>query len=288
MRKTYKVVVLGDGAVGKTTLINKFTQNTFISEYKETTGVGFSPKQYPDETVLQLWDVAGRGRWGCMTEQYYRDAVGCIFVCNSRKPETIKALEKWVADFKRKMPFSADVQIPTAIIVNSSGEPGSELSQAAADDINKCEKMLNSGNTRCIGVFNLSAKNDSHDAVSLPFTRLMAAIRAPSRTPADDLVERLYHFFDQKLYICSQGKEDAIEKIKAVLLNIEISSATKIAQIQAIAYGAHSENPLTKFWSSVVGGRDSKINEIYGLLRTVNLDTKATELESQLEVCLKR
>ena len=72
-----KVVVLGDMAVGKTSLMNRFVNNRFSHQYKSTLGADFLSKEVTvdDRTInLQIWDTAGQERFQSLGVAFYRGA----------------------------------------------------------------------------------------------------------------------------------------------------------------------------------------------------------------------
>ena len=73
--KQYKVLVIGDSNVGKTSIIKRYAHGTFTKQYRATVGVDFALKilNVGEETVrLQLWDIAGQEQFGSMTRVYYK------------------------------------------------------------------------------------------------------------------------------------------------------------------------------------------------------------------------
>uniref|UniRef100_A0A674EL42 Ras-related protein Rab-36 n=1 Tax=Salmo trutta TaxID=8032 RepID=A0A674EL42_SALTR len=75
--KIAKVIVVGDLAVGKTCLINRFCKDAFDKNYKATIGVDFEMERFEVLGVpfsLQLWDTAGQERFKCIASTYYRGA----------------------------------------------------------------------------------------------------------------------------------------------------------------------------------------------------------------------
>uniref|UniRef100_A0AAY5EQI6 RAB34, member RAS oncogene family a n=1 Tax=Electrophorus electricus TaxID=8005 RepID=A0AAY5EQI6_ELEEL len=81
--KISKVIVVGDLAVGKTCLINRFCKDVFDKNYKATIGVDFEMERFEVLGVpfsLQLWDTAGQERFKCIASTYYRGAQAIIIV----------------------------------------------------------------------------------------------------------------------------------------------------------------------------------------------------------------
>jgi Ras-related protein Rab-2A len=80
----FKVILLGNVAVGKTSIISQFLDNKFLNEYTCTISVDFKVKSLLlDENLivdLQIWDTCGQETYRTLTKQYYRDAQGikCI------------------------------------------------------------------------------------------------------------------------------------------------------------------------------------------------------------------
>uniref|UniRef100_H2LHP4 RAB34, member RAS oncogene family a n=1 Tax=Oryzias latipes TaxID=8090 RepID=H2LHP4_ORYLA len=85
--KISKVIVVGDLAVGKTCLINRFCKDAFDKNYKATIGVDFEMERFEVLGVpfsLQLWDTAGQERFKCIASTYYRGAQGMVVVTFSK------------------------------------------------------------------------------------------------------------------------------------------------------------------------------------------------------------
>src|SRR4051795_8432678 len=76
-RSKYKLVFLGDEAVGKTSIITRFMYDTFDNTYKVTIGIDFVSKtMYLEDRIvrLQLWDTAGQERFRSLIPSYIRDS----------------------------------------------------------------------------------------------------------------------------------------------------------------------------------------------------------------------
>ena len=94
-----KVVIVGDGGIGKTALVLRYTKDTFSEDYKVTIGVQFATQieQINDETVkLQIWDTAGEERFSFLMPIYYRGAQGAVLVFDLTKRRTFDHLERWL------------------------------------------------------------------------------------------------------------------------------------------------------------------------------------------------
>ncbi|MEQ2171900.1 hypothetical protein GOODEAATRI_015319 [Goodea atripinnis] len=103
----FKVLVVGDLGVGKTSIIKRYVHQIFSQHYRATIGVDFALKvlQWDNDTVirLQLWDIAGQERYGNMTRVYYREAVGALVVFDVTRASTFEAVLKWKDDLDSKV-----------------------------------------------------------------------------------------------------------------------------------------------------------------------------------------
>ncbi|XP_052702360.1 ras-related protein Rab-32B-like isoform X2 [Crassostrea angulata] len=94
----YKILVIGEFGVGKTSIIRRYTEGSFSPNYKLTIGVDFALKlvNWSDNTKinLQLWDIAGHERFGHMTRVYYKYAIAAIIVFDLSRPATFDSVSK--------------------------------------------------------------------------------------------------------------------------------------------------------------------------------------------------
>jgi GTPase SAR1 family protein len=97
----FKVVVLGEGAVGKTAIVTRFSHGFFRTDYKTTIGSQFAVKNITvtrsdgsEVTVkLQIWDVAGQSRFQILRPMYYRGSSGGILVYDVTRRRTFMVLQ---------------------------------------------------------------------------------------------------------------------------------------------------------------------------------------------------
>ena len=105
MRFVFKVTIIGDGGVGKTSLIKKYTQGEFQEEYISTIGAQFSiydHKIEDDEIKLFFWDIAGQDDFHVIRSSFYEESKAAIIVYSleqtDRGLESIKNVLKWYND----------------------------------------------------------------------------------------------------------------------------------------------------------------------------------------------
>jgi len=95
---TSKVCVIGDFAVGKTSVVERFVTNQFSDKYLSTVGVKIDTKEidFPALGIvhkLVIWDVAGADEFGPKEIAYLRGASGFIYVADGTRPDTLTAIE---------------------------------------------------------------------------------------------------------------------------------------------------------------------------------------------------
>ena len=100
---TYKIVVLGDISVGKTSILSRFRYGIFEPEYMPTLGIDFFSQNlfYEDKTIrLILWDTAGEERFRSLIPSYLKNADCIIIVFDITNKDSFNSLNKWLTDSK--------------------------------------------------------------------------------------------------------------------------------------------------------------------------------------------
>lgn len=88
----YKVVMVGDFGVGKTSLVKRFVENSFSEEYLSTIGVSISKKTLENSTIM-LWDIEGQTEFKPISKQYLLGAKGFIIVADIHRQNTIDSIK---------------------------------------------------------------------------------------------------------------------------------------------------------------------------------------------------
>ncbi|HEY88791.1 MAG TPA: GTP-binding protein [Thermoflexia bacterium] len=106
-----KISLLGDFAVGKTSLVRRFIYDFFEADYLSTLGVKVSRKVllYPQaemntQLTLLLWDLSGSETFDRMRTNYLRGTVAALLVCDLTRSETLDSLRTYAADLLRINP----------------------------------------------------------------------------------------------------------------------------------------------------------------------------------------
>lgn len=100
---TFKILIIGESGVGKSSLMLRFTEDDFDKDQALTIGVDFKTKIVEIDNVkvkLAIWDTAGQERFRTLTPSYYRDAQGAILVYDVTKKDTFQKLESWLNELE--------------------------------------------------------------------------------------------------------------------------------------------------------------------------------------------
>lgn len=99
--KKYKVVLIGSSAVGKTSIVLRFSKGTFSSGQESTIGAAFISRDITTErgsVSLHVWDTAGQERYRSLVPKYSQGASAVIIVFDVSDPETFEAAKQWLQD----------------------------------------------------------------------------------------------------------------------------------------------------------------------------------------------
>ncbi|XP_066428805.1 ras-related protein Rab-42 [Eleutherodactylus coqui] len=95
----FRVLLLGDSGVGKTSLLRRYTEEEFIDSTVPTVGVDFCSRiEEPEAGVkvrLQFWDTAGQERYRAVTRSYYRNAACVILLFDLTARKTFESIQNW-------------------------------------------------------------------------------------------------------------------------------------------------------------------------------------------------
>ncbi len=114
-----KVVMLGDPAVGKTSLVQRFVRESFGGKYKATMGLDLSIKEVtlPQSTVkIQLWDLGGQLAFQALRQRFYGGTRGAMLVYDATRPATFHNLQIWLQELENNVP----TKVPFVVLGNKS------------------------------------------------------------------------------------------------------------------------------------------------------------------------
>jgi len=149
----FKIVVIGDEGVGKTSLIKKYTQGSFEKDYIKTIGAQFTryEKEINGDTIkLIFWDIAGQSDFNFLNPLFYKESRACIIVYSLEKNdlgnESFKHIENWHNELNKYYR-----NIPVILFANKV-----DLVEENELDTTKIQKILKKQNF--LGYYITSAK----------------------------------------------------------------------------------------------------------------------------------
>ncbi|MFW9852669.1 MAG: GTP-binding protein [Candidatus Thorarchaeota archaeon] len=130
--KQYKISLLGDGAVGKTSLRRNYLGETFKANYNMTLGADFATNYLTIDDMkitMVIWDLAGQPRFNVVREVYYRGTKGALLVFDLSRPESYESLANWVAELYKNNRMQ---KVPIVLIGNKADLRGSDYNTIPA------------------------------------------------------------------------------------------------------------------------------------------------------------
>ncbi|MFW9946287.1 MAG: Rab family GTPase [Candidatus Odinarchaeota archaeon] len=146
----FKIAIVGDPGVGKTSLILRYTNNAFRRSYIPTLGVHVSDKIFKveDSTVqLVLWDIAGQVKFETMRQQFYLGSDAILLIFDLTNEKSFENLSNWYLDVKNQLKNRPDL---VGFIVGNKKDLIEELKISA-------EKAIELANSQNLGYIETSA-----------------------------------------------------------------------------------------------------------------------------------
>ena len=174
---THKIVLLGEGRVGKTSLVSRFVKGKFSDTEESTVQANMYNKKKVNvdgKTVdLSIWDTAGQERFHALGPIYYRNAAGAVLVYDITDADTFEKVKTWVKELRQVVGDSIQL-----VICGNKGD----MEKDRAVEIAMAEKYAKTQNAKH---FTTSAKADMN--VQEAFEALAAAIMLQVGEVADGI-----------------------------------------------------------------------------------------------------
>jgi len=174
----FKLLIIGDSGVGKSSLLVRFADNHFSGNYITTIGVDFKIRTIEiqgERVKLQIWDTAGQERFRTITSTYYRGTHGVIVVYDVTSGESFANVKRWLHEIDQ----NCDV-VNRILVGNKNDDPerkvvltedarrfadqmGIQLFETSAKDNINVEEMF-----RAITQLVLKSKKDQKDRLDDP------------------------------------------------------------------------------------------------------------------------
>jgi Ras-related protein Rab-28 len=179
----YKLIVCGDGSVGKSSIIHQFCDGNFQQSYKQTIGLDFHTRRLTlpgnVSVTLQIWDIGGQQIGGKMLKNYIAGSHAVLFVYDVTNPDSFKNLEDWYSYVYEE--FKASTKKPLMVVA------GNKMDLPHLREV-KPERHAQFALDKSLTPFLVSAKTG--DRVNGMFTRIAAELAGVSLTKAEvDMTE---------------------------------------------------------------------------------------------------
>ena len=137
----FKIILVGDANVGKTSIIMRFQHNIFIEEYQNTITASYFTKLIQTErgsANLNIWDTAGQEKYKSLVPMYSKGAAAAIIVFDVSESESFEVAQTWIQQVKHDAPEDCQV----FVVGNKIDKlPDGQLPQEQSDEIkNYCNK----------------------------------------------------------------------------------------------------------------------------------------------------
>ena len=114
---SYKIILIGDSGVGKTSIVSRLISNKFPTSYNLTIGVDYDTANItindennsPLSVKLQIWDTAGQENFNAITTAYYRGVIGAVIVFDVTDRATFKHVSKWIKQIDEYHEHRSDI-----------------------------------------------------------------------------------------------------------------------------------------------------------------------------------
>lgn len=198
----FKVLVIGDVGVGKTSMVNRIVYNTFTEKYKATIGCEFGLKiiEINGEPVrVQLWDLAGQDRLGGISRLYCRDANGALVVTDATREGTLEQASLWKGSVDDNVRLPDGSPIPMVLCANKADllTPGTGMTP---EDLNRF-----SNQRQFVASYMTSSKAGANANEAL--VRLVEEIMKKSQAKSDATEDKIASNAAKKLEKKAPGKK---------------------------------------------------------------------------------
>ncbi|XP_042452104.1 ras-related protein RABA5a-like [Zingiber officinale] len=180
----FKIVMIGDSAVGKSNLLARFARNEFYQNSKSTIGVEFQTQKMlidGKEIKAQIWDTAGQERFKAVTSAYYRGAVGALLVYDISRRRTFESISRWL----NELHAHSDMNVVIILVGNKT-----DLKDAREVDTAEGKAIAE---TQGLFFIETSALDSSNVAAAF-----------------ETVVKEIYHILSRKVFQSQAQKHEAV------------------------------------------------------------------------------
>jgi len=135
--------MIGDAGVGKSSMLLRFTDDSFDDHIQSTIGVDFKVKHLDvanKRIKLTIWDTAGQERFRTLTSSYYRGAQGVVLVYDVTRRDSFENLEQWLKEVKMYSPNNGEGVVK--LLVGNKVDLDRKVGREEAEDWARSQGML--------------------------------------------------------------------------------------------------------------------------------------------------
>jgi small GTP-binding protein len=174
----FKILIIGESAVGKTSFVRRYTGDKFTTNYKATIGADYASKsvKWTDDSRIDmfLWDLAGQERIGTQIRSYFADTHGAVLVYDIERNLEQNKIEDWKALLDDKCTLHGQEYIPPCILLINKCDLSGGINNVDMTPFNEIAKSLG-----FLGAYPISAKTGEgvDDAMKILLKRLVKVQR---------------------------------------------------------------------------------------------------------------
>lgn len=172
----FKLLIIGDSNVGKSSLLLRFADNSFSGSYITTIGVDFKIRTVEmdgERVKLQIWDTAGQERFRTITSTYYRNTHGVIIVYDVTNPESFVNVKRWLNEISENCDNVCKI-----LVGNKNDDPAKKKVDT--------QDAMQFGRSLGVPLFETSAKeNINVEEMFMYFTRMVLNAKKESKDRAE-------------------------------------------------------------------------------------------------------
>jgi len=183
----FKLVLLGDAAVGKSSCVERFVKNEFFEFQQPTIGAAFLTQTVAlDDYIVkfEIWDTAGQERYRSLAPMYYRGAAAALVVYDITAQESFQGAKTWIEELQRQ--GSPDIVI---------GLAGNKMDLDSKREVSKEAAETYAADNGCI-FFETSAKTGEN--VGSIFTQIATKLPKNEQAQTENTVEFAHQDEDPK------------------------------------------------------------------------------------------
>lgn len=150
MGKKIKTCIIGDTAVGKTSILTRIIENNFKEQVNSTVGVDYKYQERKvngEDVGVELWDTSGQDKYRSVAKNFFRNSDGVIIVFSMSEDTSLTGLEYWMNQIKDNL----DSDVPKILLANKC-----DLTKEFSEEAKKMVEKIRADEN--IKMFKVSAK----------------------------------------------------------------------------------------------------------------------------------